>query len=75
MRWAFGPEAMQTFTARYQARMPGLDFAALPTWDLVAALRPAFKLAEWAGDPVRERAMRAGLVWFVDEPLAALPRS
>ena len=38
-----------------------------------AALRPAFKLAEWAGDPIREGLMRTRLAWFVDQALAGLP--
>lgn len=36
--WIFGIEAMEQFTAHYQALMP-LDYTHLPYWDLCAALR------------------------------------
>jgi aminoglycoside phosphotransferase (APT) family kinase protein len=62
--WAFGLDAMQDFTKRYQALM-GLDCTHLPYWDLYAALRPAFKIAEWAGDPWVEKKMRDGHRVFV----------
>jgi aminoglycoside phosphotransferase (APT) family kinase protein len=62
--WAFGPEAMHTFTRHYRS-MSNVNLANLPHWDLCAALRPAFKIAEWAGDPATERAMREAHSWFV----------
>jgi aminoglycoside phosphotransferase (APT) family kinase protein len=70
--WAFGAAAMERFTAAYRARMP-LDYAQLPYWDLCAALRPAFKLAEWAaGDARAEQAMRAGHRAFITQAFEAL---
>jgi aminoglycoside phosphotransferase (APT) family kinase protein len=69
--WAFGREAMESFTRHYQA-MSAVDFTALPYWDLCVALRPALCLAEWAGDPTTEKAMRAGHRWFVSQALDAL---
>ena len=57
--WAFGIEAMHSFTHHYKS-MTTIDFTNLPYWDLCAALRPAFKLAEWAADDVTERTMREG---------------
>lgn len=45
--FAFGLEAMETFTAAYRA-LAGLDYRALPHWDLNAALRPMHHLARWA---------------------------
>lgn len=55
--WAFGNEAMQSFTECYQA-LTTLDFTNLPYWDLWAALRPAFCIAEWAGNETVEQRMR-----------------
>ena len=78
--WAFGPEAMHAFTQRY-ATLSGFDLADLPYWDLDAALRPVFNLAEWAagwpdlGRPdVNEATMRAGHRTFVDLAFDALSR-
>lgn len=59
MLWAFGGDAMQAFTAHYQAYMPGLDMTGLPCWDLWAALRPAGRLAGWGLDAAAEARMRA----------------
>lgn len=55
--WAFGMEAMQEFTRIYQS-LTALDYTKLPYWDLCAALRPAFKISEWAADVVTEKRMR-----------------
>ncbi len=38
LAWIFGEEVLNHFTQRYQALMP-LDYAELPYWDLLAALR------------------------------------
>ncbi|MBX3061592.1 MAG: phosphotransferase [Anaerolineae bacterium] len=57
MLWAFGIDAMHRFTDLYRT-MTSLDFNNLPYWDLYAALRPAFKIADWASDPAAELAMR-----------------
>jgi aminoglycoside phosphotransferase (APT) family kinase protein len=55
--WSFGVEAMQQFTEHYRALNP-INFANLPYWDLCAALRPASKIGEWAGDAIKEAHMR-----------------
>ena len=55
--WAFGIDAMQDFTRHYQA-LTTLDTTNLPYWELFAALRPAFKLSDWADDSVAEQRMR-----------------
>jgi aminoglycoside phosphotransferase (APT) family kinase protein len=55
--WEYGMEAMQTFTTVYRS-FNRIDFSNLPYWDLCAALRPAFRMAEWAQDPIREQRMR-----------------
>lgn len=62
--WAFGSEAMQSFTRQYQA-MTNIDFALLPYWDLCAALRPAGRIGEWAGDEQKEKTMRERHRWFI----------
>jgi aminoglycoside phosphotransferase (APT) family kinase protein len=73
--WAFGREAVQRFMEAYQSRMPNLDLADLPFWDLCAALRPAGKLAGWGLDPATENAMRERHRWFVDQALGRLANS
>jgi aminoglycoside phosphotransferase (APT) family kinase protein len=68
--WAFGADAMQNFTRRYQSMMVALDYVDLPYWDLCAALRPAGKLTLWTGgDAAREATMREGLRWFAAQAL------
>jgi aminoglycoside phosphotransferase (APT) family kinase protein len=76
--WAYGPEASDAFTARY-ATNTGADLAALPLWDLVAALRPAGFLSSWAVDwpklgrpDVTADTMRADHRWFTSRALAAV---
>jgi aminoglycoside phosphotransferase (APT) family kinase protein len=69
--WTFGIEAMQQFTQDYQA-MTTLDFSNLPYWDLCAALRPASKLSEWAGDAVTEKRMREGHRHFITQAFEQL---
>ena len=69
--WAFGTEAMQQFTYEYRS-MIDFDFSDLPYWDLIAALKPAFKLAEWAGDEDKERDMREKHKLFVQQALTKL---
>ena len=64
MLWAFGVEAMNAFTGRYLELNP-VDSTSLPYWDLYAALRPAFKLAEWAADQAAEQKMRERHAFFV----------
>lgn len=62
--WAFGIEAMQSFTRHYQA-MTTIDFSNLPYWDLCAALRPASKLATWGLNEQTEERMREEHHWFI----------
>lgn len=71
MLWAFGLEAMHQFTGQYTA-MTSIDCSNLPYWDLCAALRPAFKIAEWAGSESAERTMREGHTRFVTQAFDAL---
>jgi aminoglycoside phosphotransferase (APT) family kinase protein len=67
--FAFGIEAMQAFTRHYQAQTL-LDYANLPYWDLCAALKPAHKISEWAGDT--EHRWRAGHAVFVAQAFERL---
>jgi aminoglycoside phosphotransferase (APT) family kinase protein len=69
--FAFGMDAAQQFTRHYQAQT-ALDYTNLPLWDLYAALLPAHKLAEWAGDPATERRWRAGHAAFVAQAIERL---
>lgn len=64
--WAFGTEAMRSFTHQYNS-MATIDLTNLPYWDLYAALRPASKIADWAGDTITEKAMREGHKLFVTQ--------
>jgi len=76
--WLLGADAMEALTQHYRsARDVALD--ALPYWDLDAALRPAFNIADWArgwpafGRPdVTESTLRAGHAAFVDQALRAI---
>ena len=69
--WAFGIDAMHSFTQCYQS-ITAIDFTNLPIWDLFAALRPAFKIAEWAADAIAEQRMRERHKLFVAQAFAKL---
>ena len=69
--WAFGIDAMHSFTQQYQS-IATIDFTYLPIWDLFAALRPAFKIAEWAGDDSAEQIMRERHRFFVAQAFTNL---
>jgi aminoglycoside phosphotransferase (APT) family kinase protein len=69
--WAFGKEAMEDFSQSYRA-MNRLDYSNLPYWDLVAALKPAFKILEWAENATAEKIMRERHAWFVANALQML---
>jgi aminoglycoside phosphotransferase (APT) family kinase protein len=69
--WAFGAEAMDYFTARYQA-LSALDWTNLPAWDLCAALRPAGKISGWATATAAEQTMRERHRAFVEQAFARL---
>ncbi len=69
--WAFGIEAMQSFTQHYRS-MTTIDFTNLPIWDLFAALRPASNLTEWAADDIAEQRMRERHRLFVTQAFEKL---
>jgi aminoglycoside phosphotransferase (APT) family kinase protein len=71
--WAFGIDAMHSFTRHYQSIVTTVDYANLPYWDLCAALRPAGKISTWGLSEVTENAMRKGHRWFVGQALEKLP--
>lgn len=71
MLWAFGIDAMRQFTDQYTA-MTAIDCGNLPYWDLCAALRPAFKIAEWAGSESAEKTMRERHTHFVTQAFDAI---
>lgn len=66
---AFNIDAAYRFTADYLAHNP-IDYDNLAYWDLCMALRPAFKLGEWAADSAAEQRMRAGHQAFVAQAIA-----
>lgn len=72
--WVFGLGAMQEFTEHYRAAAD-FDLTDLPYRDLIAALKPMFKLAEWAADENAERDMREKHKLFVEQALAKLADS
>ena len=69
--WALGMDAMRQFTTDYLALSP-IDMTLLPYWDLFAALRPASKIGEWAGDEKVEQHMRTGHRAFINQAFDAL---
>ena len=69
--WAFGVEAMDNFTQYYKS-ITALDYTNLPYWDLGAALRPAHKIGEWAGDALTEKRMRERHKYFVTQAFEKL---
>ena len=71
MLWALGEEAMDLYTASYQAQTPGLDYSALAFWDLWGAQRlPHF--ATWAEDRDKIVRMQAQYQWFITKAQASL---
>lgn len=78
--WIFGRDALRAFSQRYQ-ELTRFDFSQLPYWDLVAALRPASRLALWAegwpqlGRPdITEATMTAAHRWFVNQAFELLDK-
>jgi aminoglycoside phosphotransferase (APT) family kinase protein len=69
--WAFGIDAMQSFTHHYQS-MAAIDFSNLPYWDLYAALRPISQIAGWGLDETTEKLMRERLRWFIAQAFEKL---
>ncbi len=77
--WTCGVEAMHAFTHRYQA-LTGEALHELPYWDLIAALRPAGRLVEWAAiglfgeEDITAETMTTGHRLFVAQAFEALAR-
>ena len=74
--WAFGAGAMGTFTERYRAAaaVEISNWADLPYWDLIAALRPCGALSGWRLGAEAEDRMRRRHRWFVGRAIRALRR-
>lgn len=70
--WAWGLEAINSFTTAYQNLNPQVNYRSLPVWDLVAALRPTGKLGNWGLDVSTEERFRQRHRWFVQAASAAL---
>ncbi|MCY4073577.1 MAG: phosphotransferase [Chloroflexi bacterium] len=71
MLWALGEAALDLYTAGYQSRNPGLDYSALPFWDLWGALRLAH-FANWSTDNDKIARMGAQYECFITKAFAAL---
>lgn len=72
---AFGSAAASDFTRQYAELMPSVDLAALPHWDLYAALRHAGRMVEWGLTPVDLARLQAGHREFTTAVLAQFPPS
>jgi aminoglycoside phosphotransferase (APT) family kinase protein len=66
---AFGASAVDDFTRQYRAARQEIDLAALPYWDLYAALRPAGKMADWGLPAADLDRFRAGHREFTSSAL------
>jgi len=71
MLWTLGEPAMDLYTSAYRARKPGLDYSALPFWDLWGALRLAH-FAQWSADGSKTARMGAQYERFITKAAAAL---
>jgi hypothetical protein len=69
---AFGIAAASDFTRQYRELMPSLDRAALPYWDLYAALRHADRMTSWGLLPADLARLRAGHREFTATALAEI---
>ncbi|HEY3952374.1 MAG TPA: phosphotransferase family protein [Streptosporangiaceae bacterium] len=67
-----GMAAMREFTGHYRAVLSSLDYAALPVWDLCAALRPAGRMSSWGMDTATLGRMRRGHREFTGQALAGI---
>lgn len=73
MLWALGAEAMQQFTALYQAEQPNLNFSYLPYWDLMIILRRIGSISGWGLEYDHAQRLYTAANWFVAQALAAIP--
>jgi aminoglycoside phosphotransferase (APT) family kinase protein len=69
----FGAGTAAEFTQQYSDLMPTLDLAALPHWDLYAALRHAGRLSGWGLSPADLARLQAGHRVFTTAALAQFP--
>jgi aminoglycoside phosphotransferase (APT) family kinase protein len=69
----FGAAAASEFTEQYCDLMPSLDLAALPHWDLFAALRHAGRMTTWGLSSARLARLQSGHREFTAAALAQFP--
>jgi aminoglycoside phosphotransferase (APT) family kinase protein len=69
---AFSTEVAAEFTRHYGSLLPSADMAALPCWDLYAALRHAGKMTGWGLSAADLARFRTGHREFSDSVLALL---
>lgn len=67
----FGADAMDQFTREYQS-MSNADLSQLAKWDLLAALRPAGRIADWVNTAKEEEALIKGHAGFVEQAVRNL---
>lgn len=67
----FGAGAMNVFTAEYHS-MSNADLSQLPKWDLLAALRPAGRIADWVNTREEAEALIKGHAGFVEQAIRNL---
>jgi aminoglycoside phosphotransferase (APT) family kinase protein len=65
--WAFGNEAMDSFTNQYRLIMGEIDLTALPYWDLYASSRAASKISRWGLERDEEKRMRERILLFANQ--------
>jgi aminoglycoside phosphotransferase (APT) family kinase protein len=69
---AFGASAAGELTRQYCTFRPAVNLAALPHWDLYAALRLAGRMSQWRLTPGDRERLEAGHREFVAAALAAI---
>jgi aminoglycoside phosphotransferase (APT) family kinase protein len=71
LSWSVGIAGAEEFTSRYQKLQPGIDYSALPVWDLVAGLRACqFDMETWGLPAAKLAAMRGAFREFAAGALA-----
>ncbi|GAB4511146.1 MAG: hypothetical protein OHK0046_08830 [Anaerolineae bacterium] len=72
LAFALGMEAVQPFTAHYQALMPQVDSTVLPYWEAFIALRVMHRIDTFSDDPATLRQMHTAHAAFTEQALIKL---
>lgn len=65
--WAFGKDAMASFTNHYRSIKREINLTVLPYWDLYVASKAASKIARWGLEKGEEKRIREGLLLFANQ--------